>query len=427
MNISASQPLLTQPDVLIVGGGIAGLGAALGAAEEGAKVTLLEKNGFLGGKATAAYVGTVCGLYYRSESTRPRLVMGGPIKAFAEQLQAQSRTRPISYRNGLHFLPYDRFAFLFICDKWALQHADSIGLHAYVHGLSVEERQITAVNALVYHQPVVFMPRTVVDTSGEAVIARLSGISMLKSDEYQASALVFSLLGLAAVDQNTISLALIRLVQKGIASEDLPPDCGRLSVVPGSVKNGKALFKLGIPLSVNDKLNQMTYIELYARQLVRQAIVYLQMQSEIFRDAQLEILAPEVGIRTGPRHEGRYLLTESDVLACRKNSDTITRGAWPIEKWAPGDNPVMTYFALDDYYDIPADALQSAQLDNLFFAGRNISADEEAVASARVIGTSLATGYAAGRLAAAQALGKSRGQTIAAIQRALEITYTPPS
>lgn len=423
MNPAAAQPLPTHPDVLIVGGGIAGLGAAVGAAEAGAKAVLLEKNGFLGGKATAAYVGTVCGLYYRSESPQPRLVMGGIVRNFAEQLQAQSRKTPINYRHGLHFLPYDRFAFLMLCDKWALQYAAGIGLHSHVCGLQTESGRITSVQALVYHQSVAFTPKTVVDTSGEAVVARLSNIDMLKSDEYQASALVFSMFGLAPVDQHAISLALMRLIQKGIENEALPEDCRRLSVVPGSVKNGKALFKLGVPLSVNDRLNQMTYIELYARQLVRQAVAYLQVHSEIFREAQLEVLAPEVGIRTGPRHQGRYVLTAEDVLACRKSETTIARGAWPIEKWSPGDNPVMTYFALDDYYDIPADALQSAHLDNLFFAGRNISADEDAVASARVIGASLATGYAAGRLAAAQALGKSREAAIAAIQQSLEIAH----
>ena len=61
----------------------------------------------------------------------------------------------------------------------------------------------------------------------------------------------------------------------------------------------------------------------------------------------------------------------------------------------------MRYFKLDDYYQIPAGCLQSNSIDNLFFAGRNISATDGAIASARVMGICLQSGYAAGCLAAA--------------------------
>jgi len=60
----------------------------------------------------------------------------------------------------------------------------------------------------------------------------------------------------------------------------------------------------------------------------------------------------------------------------------------------------MSYFKVNDYYLIPAGALVSKHLNNLFFGGRTISATERAIASARVIGTCLSTGYAAGVLAA---------------------------
>ena len=66
MNSHNSGSIITNPDILVIGGGSAGVAAAAGAAQHGAAVTLVEKNAFGGGKATAAYVGTICGLYYRT-------------------------------------------------------------------------------------------------------------------------------------------------------------------------------------------------------------------------------------------------------------------------------------------------------------------------------------------------------------------------
>ena len=150
-------------------------------------------------------------------------------------------------------------------------------------------------------------------------------------------------------------------------------------------------------------------------------VAYLRANSPIFSQAQWGMVAPEVGIRTGPRHLGKQVLTEAEVLGCLKTTDTVARGAWPIEHWPPGENPVMMYFDLDDYYDIPVGALCSASIENLFFGGRNLSATDQAVASARVIGTALATGYAAGKLAAGCIQNKESQPTITAIQAALEI------
>lgn len=391
--------IITDPDVLIIGGGAAGVAAAVGAGETGASVVLLEKNGFLGGKATAAYVGTVCGLYYRSESATPRYVDEGFPKIFAERLQKASGTDVFHFAKGLHFLPYDRLAFMQLCDDLAAKYATSVCLHTHVCSAEQEGQRITKLTALNYHQPIEFRPKAVIDTSGESVVGRFLNIDLIKSDVYQASAQVFSIKGIATEEEQMLRLNLIRSIRKGIDGGGLSVDYQRVSVVPGSLSRGEALFKLGIPLRVTDQINQVSTIEIFARRAISEILVYLQQHSTLFQHASIGMVAPEVGIRTGPRHLGKYVLQGEDVLACRKFDDAVARGAWPIELWRPGENPQMDYFAMEDHYDIPVGCLQSAQLDNLFFAGRNISASDEAIASARVIGTCLATGYAAGRMA----------------------------
>ena len=89
-----------------------------------------------------------------------------------------------------------------------------------------------------------------------------------------------------------------------------------------------------------------------------------------------------------------------------------------MERWTSNPRPEMTYFAERDYYDIPLDCLRAVELDNVFVAGRCLSAETGAMTSARVIGTALATGWAAGTAAAFQVAGRSTDDTIAAIRRA---------
>jgi hypothetical protein len=79
----------------------------------------------------------------------------------------------------------------------------------------------------------------------------------------------------------------------------------------------------------------------------------------------------------------------------------------------------MTYFNERDYYDIPLDCLRAAELDNVLVAGRCLSAATGAMTSARVIGTALATGWAAGTAAAFQALGRPLDDAVTAIRQQL--------
>jgi len=120
-----------------------------------------------------------------------------------------------------------------------------------------------------------------------------------------------------------------------------------------------------------------------------------------FTRAFVSHAAPQVGVRESRRVIGRYELTRDDVLSGRKFADGIARASWPIELWEEG-RLGATYEYLDDgaHYDIPLRCLQAQDVANLFVAGRCMSATHEALGSARVIGTCLATGEAAGRAAA---------------------------
>ena len=94
----------------------------------------------------------------------------------------------------------------------------------------------------------------------------------------------------------------------------------------------------------------------------------------------------------------------------------VARGCWPMERWTNSPRPEMTYFNELDYYEVPLDCLRAAELDNVFVAGRCLSAATGAMTSARVIGTAMATGWAAGTAAAFQALGRPLDEAVATIR-----------
>jgi hypothetical protein len=132
------------------------------------------------------------------------------------------------------------------------------------------------------------------------------------------------------------------------------------------------------------------------------------------RNARLNSVAPQLGVRSGRRILGRARLSDEEVLNTRKFPTGIARGCWPMERWTTGPRPEMTYFAEGDYYEIPLDCLRPAELDNVWVAGRCFSATTGAMTSARVIGTAMATGWAAGTAAAFQAGGRSLEEAVAA-------------
>ncbi len=109
---------------------------------------------------------------------------------------------------------------------------------------------------------------------------------------------------------------------------------------------------------------------------------------------------------------------DKDVLGMRRTPPGIARGCWPMERWASSLRPEMVYFEEGGCYEIPLDCLRPMELDNvLFVAGRCFSAEAGAMTSARVIGTALATGWAAGTVAAFQAMGRPTDEALDAIRK----------
>lgn len=409
----------TQPQVLVIGGGSAGIAAAVAASRAGCRVVLLERYSFLGGKATGAEVGTICGLYRYSKSNSSEYVSNGFAKEFGEELRKKCGTNPLNNPHGLHYLPYQPFGFKLLSDDLISSAGVEVCFHATVCGAEGKNGKISQVDAIVFDRKINFKPQAVIDCSGEAIVSALLNLPLLESEEYQAAAQVFTMENVSGTDEAKLGMILMKGIGKGIEEKKISQTYDRLSIVPGSLNNNSVQLKLGIAHPVVNKANRSTALELLARKAIANLSLFLIGNVDAFKEARLGSVAMESGIRIGRRPKGKYVLTEEDVLSCKKFNDGIANAAWPIEEWGQDKRVTMTYFAENDHYRVPAASLCSDVYDNLFFAGRNISATDKAIASARVIGICLQTGYAAGKLASATCLDKDFEVTIKDIQNEL--------
>lgn len=400
-------------DVLVVGGGAAGIGAAVGAARAGARVVVLEKYGFPGGIAAAGMIGTVCGLFLRNTKGQIKPVAGGFVHEFGERLAARQFEIPRAVANGLYILPCEPWHMIRLADRFLAHPAIGVFLHSQAGSVRMQGKAVAEVECLCWHTRVTVRAGCVVDCTGEATVVQLAG-GRTTTDASQHGAVLFRVDGLPVRRQGE-RLAMLRKIVHAAAKEGVRPECGNISLVPARLDSGDCLFS--VPIAPAGGIHGMTDMEQSGRELVEDVLKILRTESYI-SDTTVPATAVQVGTRTGRRAVGRQTLTREQVLGCVKSRDGVARGCWPIEEWRGGRRPELQWLPEDDYYDIPAGCLVAADLDNVFMAGRCMSAEEGAMGSARVVGTALGTGYGAGTLAAFQALGKSRDEAVKTIRAA---------
>jgi len=402
------QRSIHQCDVLVVGGGAAGMAAAVGASRSGAKVVLLEKYGFMGGMATAGMVSTVCGLYLRNSEGNPVSVAGGFVAEFAKKLIARQQSEPLLLPNGLFVLPYDSWHFIRLADGFISENSIKPLLHSHLLSIKKSGQSVTEVECLSWNSTVKISPACVVDCTGEATLVNHAG-GMTVQGALQDGAVLFRVDGLPVSSQGE-RLALMRKIvhaaEKGIVHED----CQNISFVPGHTTSRNNLLNVPIPIT-GENSTSISNMEIHARRVVDDVMKFLVSESFVSSSA-CPAPAVQVGVRVGRMAKGMDVLLLDHVLACAKDETGVARGCWPVEVWSGDRKPEVTYLPEDDYYDIPAGCMVANGLDNVFMAGRCISVEEKAMGSARVIGTALGTGYAAGALAAFQAQGKTREAAI---------------
>jgi hypothetical protein len=396
--------VIADVDVCIAGGGPAGMGAALAAARQGARVCLLERYGFLGGNFTVASVGTICGLYV-SEGGSWAYVTRGIAEEVAEALKAAgSGNGPIPFKETAVLL-YVPWAAKRLFDHLVGEQDNiTLFLHALVSDVVVDGDHLDAVVMATKRGPQAVRARAFVDATGDADLVVHAGAPWTIGDpgQRQFASMQFFL---QHVDLGTALAAGADALNQAIAAygDHLSRDGGALlpTFRPGEVIGAMTRVRArdGSPLDVTD-LAQATYGELEGRRLAEEAAAFVKEHVPGFADAFLADTAAALGVRETRRAIGRYVLSGAEVAGLARFDDAVAAGAWPQEYHVNGRSTEYRALPQGGYYQVPFGALQPQGISNLLVAGRCISADHDALASTRVLAPSMALGQAAGTAAA---------------------------
>lgn len=402
-----SLPCLAEVDVLVVGGGASGVAAATVTAEFGCSTILVERYGFCGGAAVAGLSGTICGLFLASDLAKPKQVVFGFAERFRSELEMRGGvTKPQKY--GKTFVvTHDPLKWRETADSMLTAAGVRVLFHTVVVAVIMDgDRHVGAVIESNAGRSVILAKRTV-DASGDAAVVARAGHPWHFGDQGRIqNPTMFFRLGGVDVDrfvahwgEDTISppevVEAITAADRG--NYDLPRK--KIWIFP-TTQPGELLVNAtrlsardGSLLNVVDPEN-WTVAEIDGRRQVREYARFLATHVNGCERSFVIDTGVECGVRQTRSIEGVQTLKNDDVVVGTKRRGSICRSPWPIELHA-GDKPKL-HWLLDDYYDVPYGALVPLVGENIVVAGRCLSAEHEALASARVTAQCFEYGHAAG-------------------------------
>lgn len=401
-----SNAITTNPDVLVIGGGSAGVAAALAAARRSMNTLLVERHGILGGAGTASLVHSFCGLYdLPTPGVVPRVANPGLVVELEREMLAQGIGHgPVRVGRVDVLMHQPMRLALFFDSLCRIQQNLRVLLHTEVTGCRVEERRIAEVTLQCRGTAWTLQPRSLVDASGDAVLAPLAKQpwDSTSANELQRPAYI---VGLGDVDAAALSgdgpLKIAGCLARAIQEKKLPAEAAGAHFRSSTVLN-EAFLTLDLPgdspecvFDATDA-RSLTWVEMQGREVAFAIVEHLKTALEGFAKARITTLPVRAGIRESRRWIGEATLTEDDILESRSDAHAVANATWPMELRETARGPRLLYPKEAKACGIPLGALRARDLRNVFIAGRCISTTHRAQASTRVMGTALATGQAAG-------------------------------
>lgn len=394
-------------DVIVVGGGAAGVAAAVGARSAGARTLLIERNPYFGGQATHSSLPSYCGFY--TQANPPVQIVGGVGQAVLHKLAARGffNGPKRTARTGTSIVPLDPEAIKLVLDECLQDAGVDVLLHTQVTEAYVCEGTITKIVAVTDEGQQIFSAAAYVDASGEANLTAQAGGGCVLGDgqgRLQSATLMYRIGGVPpAADAHPVKVAEAVRQAKAAGVQHLTKELGTVIRLPAPSNDIMAI--LADESADGTDSWSMTKCEISGR---RQAWAYLEAFRRFlpgFEQAYLVQTGPKIGIRETRHIIGEATVTKDCVLEAKKQPSAIACGGWPVEMHPePGAENVWQSIKEHSYYHIPLGALKPVDLKNVWAGGRIISCDQVAFSSLRVMGTGFATGQAAGVAAALQAL-----------------------
>ncbi|MBT8459833.1 MAG: FAD-dependent oxidoreductase [Boseongicola sp.] len=395
---------LEDCDLLVVGGGTAGFGAAVAAGRQGLRVTLLEATTKVGG-VMAFCPGMPWGGGYPQDQ-----IVGGLIEELTERLVRMeppaAAKRPCTLENFGPEIIYDHDIATLTMFEMLEEANVRVRLGATALDPKMDADRIARVTCCDRNGLFEVAPKIVIDGSGDGDISAKAGVPFALGDasgNMMAVTISFHMVGVdraAAFAEPDPYFE--RYAARGVAEGRLHPDLAKLYLMRGFHEGSvfcNSVHVRGVdgtdPVAVGAATQE-------GRRRCHQLAQFLKSDVPGFQNAHMAMLSPTVGVRETRKLEGVYKVTGEDLARARKFADGIVACDNPIDDVMRSDGDMTHDAAIDagSYYTIPFRALLPARIENLMFAGRILSADPIAFASARGMPQCMAMGQATGTAAA---------------------------
>ncbi|MCK1509366.1 FAD-dependent oxidoreductase [Bradyrhizobium sp. 18] len=401
-------------DVVVVGGGAAGVAAAIASARQGLNVTLVERYGFCGGGAVAGLSGTVCGLYEATNNLAapPQQVVFGFADEFCRRLEMMGGlSQPLLY-GKTWVRVHDPVVWREAADAMLREAGVRVIFHSVARSARMEGDKIEGLGLWTKQGPVDARAKVVVDASGDADVIAMAGLPNFIGDHgaVQNPTMIFRMMGVDVdrfVGEYGVDTIMPERVSAMIRAKDKSGDYrlprAKIWLFP-TTRPGELLCNCTRVIGPDGReLNTLFHQDFTDAEI--EGRLQAREYARFFRDnlvgcerAFLNDTGVQVGVRQTRQVSGVKTLANSDVIRGTKFADGVAVSPWPIELHA-GDRPKVEWL-LNDYYEIPYGCFVPGRGEGVLVAGRCLSAEHQAVASARVTAQCFSYGHAIGLAAA---------------------------